>query len=178
MITVSSAVRQFGLNGLLDATKGFNYLLPLYANTYGVKPFTLSKDSKPPNLFTGRFDYATLIRAYGPDLFPCAVISIFGDDALGRRQMRVTPSEFSGAVWLSVDFWIQYQTADFVDGEAMFFAIECAMIDTFNNQNNYSYVPEGVSYNNEIKIDQGRMMFEEGRFTQLIACSLACNRVT
>lgn len=176
-IGVSALVRQFGVSCITDPTLGFNARHPAIAQEYGVEPIKFSAVTSPANLFFGRFDLAQLQRAYKPDLFPLGVLSVFGSDAIGRQAMRVTPSTFSGSVVLTLDVYLAHNNEVPPDGEAQFFALEDAMVQAFNSEENYQLVPGGVAYNNEIKADQGKMDYDGTRWIQLVSFAMMFNRV-
>lgn len=158
MVQTSFTIREFVRERLLDPAEGFNFFITQAAPSYGVQPFQLSIQSSPPTLWLGRYDLSTLVRQVSAAQLPCAILSVAKDDSRGKLALRATPSTFAGTVLVSVDFHIGYpEGAPPPDGEAMFHAVEDAMVNTFNTPTSYGFIPGGVGYNNELIVSQGNM---------------------
>ncbi len=179
-VAVSFLVREYCRTRLKDAISGFNYQITQTAAAYGVVPFTLSDQSTPPSLVMGRYDYPGLTKIFGVEMAPVAVLSTAKADNSGRQNMRVTPSSFSGQIIISLDVYAVVSQGGgnlAPDGEAMYHAIEDALVATFNTPVSYGLMPPGVTYNNEITLEQGIVDSSGGRWLQWIPCSLHFYRV-
>lgn len=177
-VAISSVVADFVKSRLLDAANnGFNQLILDSSVTYDVPSFQLSDGGGDDcvsgvNLFIGRFELASLQRAGAGKNFPLAILSIAKDDAIQRANLQVTPSTYSGMIIVSLDFWVEYPGSNVpLNGEARFHAIEDALISTFDSPATFSMVSQGIAYNNEISIDQGKMELLND-WLQFIGCTL------
>lgn len=177
---ISYAVFNYAKQRLLDASLGFNALINTTAATYGVAPFQLSESGAQTGLlYEGTFNIPALMQAGAPVVFPCAVLSTAKSNAAGNQAMRVTPSTFSGQVILSLDFYVKYDTGGVPLGESMYHAVEDAVIATFNDPDYYipNPPPPGVTYNNEIAVEQDVMGYSGTYWLQMIPCTLFFYRV-
>lgn len=168
------------LEGQLGQSTSFNPNHAIAAATYGVAPMVLSTTSNPATLMLGRFKFASLVKACmaGQFGFPIVILSIANDDMVGRGAMRVTPSTYSGPIFISIDFWVEHPERIPGDGDAIYCAIEDALMSTFNSPDSYGLMPQGLTYNNEIRVDNGEMEFDGTRWLQLISAFMVFYRIT
>lgn len=168
-VNVGYIAREFCRERLLDSTTGFNARILNTAPAHGWSPFVLSSQ----NLYLGRIHIADLSKSQNKLNIPCAILSVATSNALGRSAHRITPTVFSGVVAVSIDFFISFGEMELsVDGEAPFFSVEEALINCFNGDDTYATVPAGLSYNNEIQVDQGRLEWMTSTWAQHIAATL------
>lgn len=171
---VSYPTREFCRNLLKNTTVGFNYWITQTASSFGVPSFQLSDQSSRPSLYLGRYDYPTLLKSGANFSTPVAVLSVAKADNTSRQNLSVTPSSYSGQVVVSLDFYIPAASSGSMppDGEAMYFAIESALVAAFNSPTSYGLMPPGTTYNNEIQVEQGAMEFDGTRWVQWIPVSM------
>ncbi len=172
---VSYPATNFCATRLQDGSIGFNYWMTQTAPFFGVEAFQLSEQAYPPSLVIGRYDYPTLRKAMGANFSsPCAVLSGAKSDNTGRQNLRVTPSNFSGQIIISLDFYVTSGNGSNLppNGQAMYHAVEAALVNTFNTPLSYGLMPPGTTYNNEVQAEQGAMEFDGVRWVQWIPCGL------
>ncbi len=176
---ISWVAREFVKGRLLDngpLYNGFNSNIQAACDLYGYEEdLTLSVS----NLLLGRIAITNVIRSTSPNPYPFAVLSIMKSDAMSKLAMKVTPSTFSGAVVLSLDFNIIYRNGKVpVDGESGFFALETAIASCLNSQETYTLMPMGLTYDNELLSEQGPLEWDGTKWTQLNAFAAVFYRVT
>lgn len=158
----------------------FNTLITETAPVYGVAPFVLTTIGAGRNLWFGRLGLTSLIQACGISRdggFPLAVLSTADLDSMGRKNLLVTPSTFAGEIVMSLDFYVAYSSRLPPDGEAMFFAIGDALINSFNTGASYGLMPSGLMYGNESRYQQDNLEFDGTRWIQCIPCAFLFRRV-
>lgn len=171
---ISFAVREWIRERLLDDIDGFNANIVVASAFYGVPSFQLSAT----NLFLGRLDVASIRLAGSVSDPPLVILSVAKSDSTGKLALKVTPSVFSGAVIVSIDFYTGFGCSQVPpDGEANFFAQESALTQSLNGYGTYASKPGEVGYNNEILSEQGLLIWGSAGWTQLNSFALIANNI-
>jgi len=182
---ISFTASNFVLERLLDtANDGFNQLILETTATYGVTPFQLSDSGNAPNLLVGRFDLPSLIKSGFQPNYPLCIMSVAKSDTIGRNSLQVTPSTFSGSIIVSLDFYVVTDCGSVpADGQSVYQAVEDAVVGAFSTDVSYALMPQGLTFNDEALVEQGRMEFGplsssgDPVWCQMIACTLVFRRV-
>ena len=163
MPQISTIVRNFIINRMLDTNTGFNYWLPVvasdpaYENAGG--PFTLVERN---NLFRGAYTHSQLLGTFNTPNYPLVIIYT-PDASTPSPTMNVTTSEFSGVVRTRLDWISGFSTsAPPVDPDSTLDMIEDAMIETFNRSDYYGIAPPGTTYNGEMTEVRGALSDTSG----------------
>ncbi len=182
---ITYTASNFVIERLLDTTsQGFNELILETTAEYGVTPFQLSDSGAAPNLLVGRFDLPNLIKSGFQPNYPLCIMSAAKSDTIGRNSLQVTPSTFSGSIIISLDFYMTAPCGSLPrDGQNMYQAVEDAVVGAFSTDVSYALMPQGLTYNDEALVEQGRMEYgplnpaDGPVWVQMIACTLVFRRV-
>jgi hypothetical protein len=148
---ISTVVRGFILQRLLDSTSGFNYWINVVAPDYPTStgPFQLAQGT---NLFLGQLTYDQLLGTGDPLDYPLVIV--YSLDASSPSLIpgtNITPAEYSGSVRTRMDWVAGFATeAPPNDPDATLDMIEDALWETFNSQMYLGLMPMGTTYNNEL----------------------------
>ena len=158
MPQISTIVRNFVIDRMLDATNGFNYWLSEVASGYpnAGGAFTLVKGT---NLFLGQMTHDTMLATANTPSYPLVIIySTTASTPSLIPGTNITPAEFSGPVGTRMHWYSGFLTNyPPPDPDSVLDMIEDAMLETFNKQDYYDLTPAGTLYNNEMAEQRGAL---------------------